>query len=127
MSTIESLVEKISTDDGEEVTLLYTGSPNESKHISLRSKLCFWAWILLRVSVVSYVFIITFLYFHQRTQRQCLLGQEAIYNDPPLSYKRINFQQAGFHDLAHNNRTVYEGRPNHENNKAWERLMSGNL
>ena len=122
---VETMSERTSTEDGEKVNLLYTEHIDERKHLNSRSRLYFWVRILLQTFLVSYAFIISVLYLHQKSQRQCLLGQEAIYDNPPRQTRTVKFQQAGFHDEAHKDRTIYEGRPDGENNDAWDRLMSG--
>ena len=48
-----------------------------------------------------------------------------IYNDPPVEYESMTFKRAGFHDKDHNVMTPWEGRPNTENEAAWNRLTSG--
>lgn len=50
-----------------------------------------------------------------------------IYDDPPIAYEKLAFQRTGFHDAAHNQKTIYEGRPDAANNAAWDRLMSGSI
>jgi hypothetical protein len=48
-----------------------------------------------------------------------------IYDDPPIKYEKVIFDQAGFHDRLHQETTIYEGQPDAANNASWDRLMSG--
>ena len=127
MSTAECSYEKTSIDDEEGLGLLRNNSLIGQRPANLRNRLSNCLWILAQLFfVISYVLLI-FLYLNERGQKRCLLGQETIYDDPPIKYETVIFQQTGFHDLAHNHRTVYEGRPDAKNNNAWDSLMSGKI
>ena len=127
VSTAEYSCEKTSIEEDEEVNLLPNDSLNGQRHASLRYRLRYWSCVLALLFFIISHAVFVFLYLNGRGQTRCLLGQEAIYDDPPITYETVTFQRTGFHDLAHNHRTVYEGRPDPENNKAWERLMSGGI
>ena len=127
MSTPKYSYEKNGIEDDEGDDLLSNDSLSGKSHTGLRCRFRYWANVVVYSSfVISYASFI-FLYLNGRSHKGCLFGQEAIYENPPLKYETVIFQRAGFHDRAHDHRTVYEGRPNDENNRAWERLMSGKL
>lgn len=123
--TSHSSYEKISNKADEELNLQsdstdFTERNSFSQYITWQL-----VWLSLKAFFVTSYIIIIILYLWGRDCNLCLLGQEAIYNDPPILYEDVKFQRTGFHDLAHTHRTMYEGRPNVKNNDAWARLMSG--
>ena len=114
-------------EDDERVDLLPNDIPKEQRNGSIRHCLWYWLCVIVRLCFVISYAVFVLLYFSRRGEKTCLIGQETIYDDPPTNYETITFQRAGFHDAAHDHRTVYEGRPDAENNKAWDRLMSGRI
>ena len=127
MSTAGCSYEKTSIDDDEGFSLLPNDSVIGQRRANFRSRLSYWLWVLAHlVFFISYALLI-FLYLNERGQMRCLLGQEDIYDDPPIKYETVVFQQTGFHDVAHNHRTAYEGRPDAKNNNVWDNLMSGKI
>lgn len=127
VSTAERSHEKISIEDDEGFNLLPNDRLIGQRRASLRNRLGWWWWVLAQLFFAISYALFVFLYFNGRGQKRCLLGQEAIYDDPPIKYETVIFQRTGFHDLAHNHRTVYEGRPDAKNNNAWDNLMSGRI
>ena len=125
--TPERSREEKSMEDDERVDLLPNDIPKGQRNGSLRSHLKYWSCVIARLCFVISYAVLVLVYLNQRGEKTCLIGQETIYDDPPVKYETVTFQQAGFHDTAHNHRTVYEGRPDAENNKAWEKLMSGRI
>ena len=114
----------ISSEDNEELQT----SPSTlraRKDAGLRQKLYHCLWITGRLFFLISYLIFVILYLDSRGHNRCLLGQETIFENVQIEYEDVEFQRAGFHDVSHDERTMYEGRPDLENNKAWERLMSG--
>jgi len=120
----------------EEVQSARTNSPLEERFSWL---LCLSAKFLFVLSWIGLLVIV----LRSPNSFSCLLGPEGkhllcytgafkplkketgIYDDAPRAIDHVVFARAGFHDRTHSNRTIYEGRPNAQNNDAWEKLISG--
>ncbi|KAL0931139.1 uncharacterized protein CTRU02_213874 [Colletotrichum truncatum] len=75
---------------------------------------------------ITYV-LLAYSVFTAKGSGLCVLGNEAIFDDPPVVYESVRFQRAGFHDHRHYTNTQYEGPPNHQNEAAWDRLLSAGV
>ncbi|KAI1310107.1 hypothetical protein F5Y03DRAFT_392539 [Xylaria venustula] len=89
-----------------------------------RCKTCILCGCLLAVTASFFrAFVIFALHSWRVHGDGCVLGNERIFTDVPIVYEYKRFKRAGFHDTKHDDRTIYEGKPNKDNNAAWERLL----
>ncbi|KAL7798029.1 hypothetical protein V8C37DRAFT_418521 [Trichoderma ceciliae] len=105
-------------------TLLPQEKVYAPKRSSLLAKIIWGCKLLVKTTfAVSYIFLVFLAWKESRRPDTCVLGDERIFNDPPVYYETTHFQRAGFHDSRHDSNTEYEGTPNTENDAAWDHLL----
>ncbi|KAI1126938.1 hypothetical protein F5Y10DRAFT_266649 [Nemania abortiva] len=83
----------------------------------------YWCFGLILFQLLYGLLVYHFAYETPPT-RTCLKGNEAIYDDAPVLYESVAYRRAGFHDSHHSTPTLFEGRPNEQNDAAWNHITS---
>lgn len=106
------------SEQGESLLEHKTGSGSKTS----RSR-ALWSHVLTAMIASMATVIVSIAYTWSVNSKTCVLGNEGIYNEIPITYEYQRFKRAGFHDGKHEDLTIYEGKPSDTNNAAWQRLL----